>query len=767
MPDIITVTANWETGNLSNRVISRQYDNNRYRVQFMGYPEDGTENLIFYLLIFMQTAEAPKGTMLAPIRMDSDQWTISNYFTQIAQQIRFQLCIQDEGGTYEAHSPVFNGTVLDSLEHDGEDIDIDTSALFDYYREYINELIIRSGAVVIDTALDATSENPVQNKAVAAAFTEVNGRLVDIADTGVIQISKDISWINGYVNRSGKIMSSSASMTGLVLLHAGETVTIGTRNTSICIIGSTEDDSISVGDTITVIWTTSTADQYETYTYTASEDENIVLCVRRSKYAISFEKKGELVSRISENEENIQLLTDRTNAVDAVTANVEIPIYETTTVPTTMTTGACLNTGSIRTDYSTYQYSQKIPVSEGDVVTPVSENQNAYFRYVCAYAGTVPNSSKGVTSGVTQYIVPEGIDGVVITTLIDQNVTAVNVKHISGYEEKVYLTPQKLGKVNWKGNLSDGDTVELLPSNVRFNVVWVFTGHISTMGKITIGVKTPTGIIKELCSVDSTYLYYRLSSGSIASVAHGLEISEDLHIVIDSPFKVNELGRITICSRGNEYTLTETPYGTDMNNTPYLVSSGAVMTDCAFSWIPKDIDKPIWIFGDSWVSMYDTRWPFYMVRGGFTNSWMLNGFAGEDTDEAYESLLNLLTIRKPDYIVWLLGMNNRDSSTAVNTVWKSIYDKLTALCTEYKINLILYTVPNTPTIKNTFKNEIVRESGYRYIDGVAAVGDDGAGNWFTGYEQSSTDHNHTSARGAKALFHRILTDFPEIAGNSL
>ena len=246
-----------------------------------------------------------------------------------------------------------------------------------------------------------------------------------------------------------------------------------------------------------------------------------------------------------------------------------------------------------------------------------------------------------------------------------------------------------------------------------------------------------------------------------------MTISEDLQIKIESPFKVNELGGITICSDGTEYTLSATAYGTDMTGCPYLVSDGAVMTDCAFSWIPKDIDKPIWVFGDSWVSMYDTRWPYYMVRDGFTKTWMLNGFAGEDTDEAYKSLENLLTIRKPDYIVWLLGMNNGDSSTAVNSVWKAIYDKLVQLCEDYSINLILYTVPNTPTINNNFKNAIVRESGYRYIDGATAVGDDGEGNWFTNFEQSSSDHNHTSGRGARALYYRILADFPEIAGNGL
>ena len=185
MADTITVTANWATGNLSNSIISRQYDNNRYRVEFTGYPEDGTENLIFYLLVFMRTEENPRGVILPPVQLSSDQWLISNYFTQLSQQIRFQLCVQNEAGTFEAHSPIFKGTIVDSLDHVGEEIDIDTSALFDAYREYINQLIIAAGDVVIDTALDATSENPVQNKAVAAAFTEVNGRLDELENAAI------------------------------------------------------------------------------------------------------------------------------------------------------------------------------------------------------------------------------------------------------------------------------------------------------------------------------------------------------------------------------------------------------------------------------------------------------------------------------------------------------------------------------------------------------------------------------------------------------
>lgn len=63
--------------------------------------------------------------------------------------------------------------------YEGSEDGYDTGYL--YYYSATDGAWIRGaqyGASVVDTSLDANSENPVQNKAVAAALTEVNGRLV-------------------------------------------------------------------------------------------------------------------------------------------------------------------------------------------------------------------------------------------------------------------------------------------------------------------------------------------------------------------------------------------------------------------------------------------------------------------------------------------------------------------------------------------------------------------------------------------------------------
>ena len=455
------------------------------------------------------------------------------------------------------------------------------------------------------------------------------------------------------------------------------------------------------------------------------------------------------------------------HGADLGIVDVDTPIYNTVTENLTNTTGAVLANGTVRTDYTEFNYSQKITVVPGDILYPISNGNDPNFRFVCAYDGNSAVSGKGASSSVNSYTVPDGIDGVIVSISKTLNVTKITHRHKTGEETKAYQINQNLGKTNWNGSLNDGDMITLLESNARFNTIWDFTGHVGTMGKIAIGYKAFSGEPVKIVEVDATKVYYLATTTDFTGEAeHGLSITEDLRIRIVSETD-NTLKGIYISSGGQEYSIENTAYSPEMKGSPCLISTGASMTNCAFSWIPRNIDKPIWVFGDSWVSIYNTRWPYYMIQNGYDKSWFLNGFAGEKAEEGLRALKSLLEIRKPDYLVWLYGMNNGDTGSVVNSTWKSVYDEVVEICGKYKINLILYTVPNTPTIKNNYKNAIVVESGYRYIDGVSAVGDDGNGNWFTGYEQSESDHIHTSASGAKALFNRIIADFPEIAGNGI
>ena len=117
-------------------------------------------------------------------------------------------------------------------------------------------------------------------------------------ETGDIPITKELNWINAFIDISGVIVSSGASKVCVVKMYEGETVNIGTRNTSITIIGSTENETVAVGDRVTVIQRTSNIDQFEEYSYTATGTINIVLCVGWSEYSLSFYKKNDILKTV-------------------------------------------------------------------------------------------------------------------------------------------------------------------------------------------------------------------------------------------------------------------------------------------------------------------------------------------------------------------------------------------------------------------------------------------------------------------------------------
>lgn len=129
-------------------------------------------------------------------------------------------------------------------------------------------------------------------------------------------------------------------------------------------------------------------------------------------------------------------------------------------------------------------------------------------------------------------------------------------------------------------------------------------------------------------------------------------------------------------------------------------------------------------------------------------------------------------LNTPKYIVWCMGMNNKDTETSVNADWNSTFNALKDLCEANGIELILSTIPTVKGgyVEDTneynlrihkFKNAIVRSSGLRYIDFDKAVGaNEETGEWYG--DMLYTDGVHPAADGARALFMQAIADFPEL-----
>ena len=170
----------------------------------------------------------------------------------------------------------------------------------------------------------------------------------------------------------------------------------------------------------------------------------------------------------------------------------------------------------------------------------------------------------------------------------------------------------------------------------------------------------------------------------------------------------------------------------------------------------------VFIFGDSYVTMGDdTRWTYYAKTVYKASNYACFGFGGEGSTDAITCFRKVMQMVKPKIVAWFIGMNDADSSSSVNSTWKECVDEVIITCKENGIVPVLATIPNTPTVRNTFKNQYVKESGCAYVDFAKAVGADSAGaTWYEG--MLGNDNAHPTVLGAKALCARLIADLPQI-----
>lgn len=211
-----------------------------------------------------------------------------------------------------------------------------------------------SRQAVIDSSHKLSSdlvddENATHKFATAAQLQQISTNEANILSDNIISTS--FTWSNGYVSTGGYIFSSTQSyFSQPFTLHAGEKIVVRTKNKNICIIGTTTEDSVAVGDNISVLRTTSSIDQEETYDYTATEDIKVVICVLASNHVayVANHNTDLLLGSyatvaIKQNEDNISTEQSKTTGMSAggsdyITVN-GIRVYVSATQPTGARTG--------------------------------------------------------------------------------------------------------------------------------------------------------------------------------------------------------------------------------------------------------------------------------------------------------------------------------------------------------------------------------------------------------------------------------------------
>lgn len=336
-----------------------------------------------------------------------------------------------------------------------------------------------------------------------------------------------------------------------------------------------------------------------------------------------------------------------------------------------------------------------------------------------------------------------------------------NVLKGVGVESKnIISTDPQFTKSSAKGNLSNGQQLTTEANSLKKNKTLSFSAKISSFNEIRLGHgETEYGGSYIEITPTAIKVYDVLTSATFKTVlSHGFTISGfiDVLISVDKDAKAT----IRLMSSTGAYESEPIDWW-GYNGKPFCKSLGSTLTDCELVFDTSDFSKPIYFFGDSYSGLTTAdRWPHYIRTWGYDN-WLINGYPGQASVSAKGMLDYALSKKTPKILIWGLGMNDGDSG-AVNASWLNTYNQIKAVCNERGIELVLCTIPNTPTINNTYKNTIIRASGYRYIDFAKAVGSESAGSgWYTGMLHA--DQVHPTALGAKKLALRAIQDVPELA----
>ncbi len=262
--------------------------------------------------------------------------------------------------------------------------------------------------------------------------------------------------------------------------------------------------------------------------------------------------------------------------------------------------------------------------------------------------------------------------------------------------------------------------------------------------------------------------YMQIADGSI-SVYNGdslifqkdliLQIRDNIDIKIECGLQ--DTASIEI--KGNDsYQLIEgVPWTARYGRVFVKADENTSMHDCVLKYECYGWNKPVWLIGDSYLNCSNpSRWTSYLTQEGY-DGFLLNGYAGRNSDAALESLKSMLKYDTPDEIIWCMGMNDTDEN-GVNENWLADVEELENICNAKGITLILATIPNCPSVNNRYKNQYVKESGYKYIDFAKAVGADDDSVWNDGMLEDIEDPLHPTEIGAKALYNEAISICPEL-----
>lgn len=328
------------------------------------------------------------------------------------------------------------------------------------------------------------------------------------------------------------------------------------------------------------------------------------------------------------------------------------------------------------------------------------------------------------------------------------------------------------GGMRVKGTLANNTEIDTEKVNVAKNtsIIAVVEG---TINNVRLGIKgdaTADGNYARYLELTPT-TYSIVSASGVEQgfpKSHGLTLGDRTSIVID---KTIDACILTITDEyGNTLTDNDIPWNSTYGRA-YIENVGDSPIDANLSFMLRDINKDVWLFGSSYLGMTNpARWPYYLIQDGHTN-WLMNAKPGESIIETVDDFKTLLSLGcKPKYVFLHCSQNGvgGDSEDGINLTWKYYFDIFNSICKENGITPVYYLPHNAGTRFNEFKKQYVISTGERYVDSDKPV-QNGVDylwkGWGTENALLSSDQTHPTERGAKVLYSQVIVDFPEILVN--
>lgn len=419
-----------------------------------------------------------------------------------------------------------------------------------------------------------------------------------------------------------------------------------------------------------------------------------------------------------------------------------------------------------------------IKVNAGDIIYYGNNGIRFNTRFIIGYNSNKAKVSGGEDTNREYFVVPIGTEYIRGSfNFITYKLFQINVGSIKPYEEyfdekfklhKEYIDDKDLIRVEKninsvrgensnvsKFNLLLASTVYAIndfPFHPKKGISFSLSIYFSSFGGVTVGkgYQKYRGIYYEITPTHIIQKRFETAEIVGTPVAHGLTISSFLRFSVS--INDNAKANVVLFSKGGQFKHTFTTYY-EYNYEAFVLPGTHPLSDVVLTFGSGDFKKSVWVFTDSYGGVASNRWPGVIKDMGYFD-FLLNGLAGQSSNNAYPDLIRSLNYGTPKYLLWFLGMNDSDVNYINN------FTRVISLCNAKGIELILSTIPTVPTRNKEIISQTVRDSGFRYVDFYKAVGANDTGNWYEGY--LSADGIHPTDLGAQALANQILIDFPEI-----